>query len=183
MPISSLSSDPLITSLLTSTGDEMIPDTLKEELQERVDAAVHPREAAVAVMKEMQQHYGWLTDEALKEAAELLGLSTLQLEELATFYEMIYRKPVGKRVIHVCDSISCWALGGESLLHHLAEYLSIAVGETTQDGMFTLLPCCCLGNCGESPTMMVGEAVYGRLTLEKCKEILEQERHGAEENG
>ncbi len=140
----------------------MIPDTLKEELQKRIDAAVQPREAAIAVMKEMQRHYGWLSDEALKEAADLLGLSTLQLEELATFYEMIYRRPVGKRIIHVCDSISCWALGGESLLHLLADHLHIAVGETTADGMFTLLPCCCLGNCGESPTMMVGETIYGQ---------------------
>ena len=84
---------------------------------------------------------------------------------------MIYRRPVGKRVIHVCDSISCWAMGGESLLQHLAHHLGIAVGETTGDGMFTLLPCCCLGNCGESPTMMVGDNIYGKLTLEKALEI------------
>ena len=95
----------------------MIPDQLKKELEQRVATAVTPREAAVAVMKELQAHYGWLTDEAVSEAAELLGLSTaLQVEELATFYEMIYRRPVGKRVVHVCDSISCWAMGGESLL-------------------------------------------------------------------
>ncbi len=77
-------------------------------------------------MKELQRHYGWLTDEAVGEAAELLGLSPLQVEELATFYEMIYRRPVGKQVIHVCDSISCWAMGGESLLQQLAGHLGIA---------------------------------------------------------
>ena len=88
---------------------------------------------------------------------------------------MIYRRPVGKRVIHVCDSISCWAMGGESLLQQLAAHLGIAVGETTGDGMFTLLPCCCLGNCGESPTMMIGDNIYGRLTLEKAVEILQRE--------
>ncbi len=153
----------------------MIPDKLREELEKRVAAAVHPREAAVALMKEMQRYYGWLSDEALAEAAEILGLTPLQLEELATFYEMIYRRPVGKRVIHVCDSISCWAMGGESLLQHLAHHLGIAVGETTADDKFTLLPCCCLGNCGESPTMMVGDNIYGNLTLEKTVEILQQE--------
>ena len=88
---------------------------------------------------------------------------------------MIYRRPVGKRVIHVCDSISCWAMGGESLLQQLAAHLGIGVGETGSDGMFTLLPCCCLGNCGESPTMMIGDTIYGRLTLEKAVEILQQE--------
>ena len=151
--------------------------TLKA-LEQRVAGAVTPREAAVEVMKELQRHYGWLTDEALVEAAGLLGLSPLQVEELATFYEMIYRRPVGKRVVHVCDSISCWAMGGESLLQQLAARLDIGVGETTSDGMFTLLPCCCLGNCGESPTMLVGDNLYGGLNLEKALGILQQEREG-----
>ncbi len=66
-------------------------------------------------------------------------------------------------------------MGGESLLQNLAAYLGIAVGETTGDGRFTLLPCCCLGNCGESPTMMIGEAIYGRLTLEKALDVLQKE--------
>ncbi|MGW8193131.1 MAG: NADH-quinone oxidoreductase subunit NuoE [Desulforhopalus sp.] len=153
----------------------MVPETLKKELEKRVGEAIEPREAALAVMKKLQRHYGWLSDEALEEGAEILGLTTLQLEELATFYEMIFRRPVGRRVIHLCDSISCWAVGGESLLHHLAGHLDIAVGETTADGMFTLLPCCCLGNCGESPSMMIGETVYGNLTLEKIMAILHQE--------
>ena len=154
----------------------MVPEELKITLEQRVAAAVTPREAAVEVMKELQRHYGWLTDEALVEAAGLLGLSPLQVEELATFYEMIYRRPVGKRVVHVCDSISCWAMGGETLLQQLAARLGIEVGETTSDGMFTLLPCCCLGNCGESPTMLVGDNLYGGLTLEKALDILQQER-------
>ena len=154
----------------------MIPEELKNALEQRVTAAIEPREAAVEVMKELQRHYGWLSDEALHEAAELLGLSPMQVEELATFYEMIYRRPVGKRVIHVCDSISCWAMGGESLLQQLGARLGIGVGETTGDGMFTLLPCCCLGNCGESPTMLVGDNLYGGLTLEKALDILQEER-------
>jgi NADH-quinone oxidoreductase subunit E len=159
----------------------MIPDQLKRALEHHIAAAVTQREAAVTVMKEIQHHYGWLTDEALREAAQLLGLTPLQVEELATFYEMIYRRPVGKRVIHVCDSISCWAMEGESLLQQLAAHLGIAVGETTGDGMFTLLPCACLGNCGESPTMMIGDNIYGRLTLEKALEILQREMQTATE--
>ncbi|AAR36833.1 NADH-quinone oxidoreductase subunit NuoE [Geobacter sulfurreducens] len=154
----------------------MISELLKKELQARVAHAVTSREAAVDVMKALQRHYGWLTDEAVGEAAELLGLTPLQVEELATFYEMIYRRPVGKRVIHVCDSISCWALGGESLMAHLAAALNIEPGGTTADGLFTLLPCCCLGNCGEAPTLMVGDTLHGRVTLERAGEILATER-------
>jgi len=154
----------------------MIPDSLKQELKARVAHAVTNREAAVDVMKELQRHYGWLTDEAVIEAAELLGLTSLQVEELATFYEMIYRRPVGTRVIHVCDSISCWAMGGESLMAHLAAQLGIEPGGTTADGLFTLLPCCCLGNCGEAPTLMIGDTLHGRVTPERSGEILAAER-------
>ena len=154
----------------------MIPETLKLDLQSRIAAAVTPREAAVDVLKALQAHYGWLTDEAVEEGAALLGLTPLQVDELATFYEMLYRRPVGKRVLHVCDSISCWAMGGESLLEHLASTLGIRPGETTADGAFTLLPCCCLGNCGEAPAMMIGDTLHGRLTPEKAGEILARER-------
>ncbi|GAM10312.1 NADH-quinone oxidoreductase subunit E [Geobacter sp. OR-1] len=154
----------------------MIPESLKTELTDRIASAVTPREAAVDVLKMLQAHYGWVTDEAVAEAGELLGLSTLQVDELATFYEMLYRRPVGKRVIHVCDSISCWAMGGETLMAHLARHLGVQPGETTMDGMFTLLPCCCLGNCGEAPTLMIGDTLYGLVTPELAEQIMAKER-------
>ena len=154
----------------------MIPEELKNELEARVASAITPREAAVDVMKELQRHFGWLTDEAVVAAAGVLGLSPLQVEELATFYEMIYRRPVGKRVIHVCDSISCWAVGFETLITHLGKQLGVEPGGTTADGMFTLLPCACLGMCGDGPAMMVGETLYGKVTPENADEILELER-------
>jgi len=160
----------------------MIPETLKTELQSRIAHAITPREAAVDVMKRLQAHYGWLSDEAMGEAAELLGLSLLQVEELATFYEMIYRRPVGKLVVHVCDSISCWAMGGEPLMAHLASHLGTEPGGTSADGIFTLLPCCCLGNCGEAPTMMVGDRLYGRLDPDRAGAILQRERDMARES-
>ena len=149
---------------------------LKTELQARIAAAVTNREAAVDVLKALQSHYGWLTDEAVEEAAALLGLTPLQVDELATFYEMLYRRPVGKRVIHVCDSISCWAMEGETLMAHLSGMLGIRPGETTADGLFTLLPCCCLGNCGEAPTLMIGDTLHGRLTPAGAEQLLAAER-------
>lgn len=161
----------------------MIPESLKNELLAKVASAVTPREAAVDVMKELQKYYGWLTDEAVDEAAEIIGLSPLQVEELATFYEMIYRRPVGKRVIHVCDSISCWSVGCDEILGHLRMRLGVEPGGTTEDGVYTLIPCACLGNCGEGPTMMVGDALYGRLTPERVDEILEKEKKKAQEEG
>lgn len=154
----------------------MIPEQLRQELERRVAQAVTPREAAVDVMKELQRHHGWLSDEALEEAAELTGLSALQVEELATFYELIYRRPVGRAVIHVCDSVSCWTMGGETLLRRLEQLLGIEAGATTADGAFTLLPCSCLGNCGDAPAIMIGERQYGRVTPESATEILKNIR-------
>jgi NADH-quinone oxidoreductase subunit E len=155
----------------------MIPDTLRNELKQRVASAVTNREAAVDVMKELQRHYGWLTDEAVLEAAEILDLSPLQVEELATFYEMIYRRPVGRLVIHVCDSISCWSMGGETLMNHFEQQLGIGTGCTTPDGMFTLLPCCCLGNCGNAPAVMVGERQFGPVQPDTVAALLAELRH------
>lgn len=134
-------------------------------------------------MKELQRHYGWLTDEALEEASRLLGLSPLQIEELATFYEMIYRRPVGRHVVHVCDSISCWTMGGETLLEALADILEIKPGSTSTDGGITLLPCSCLGNCGEAPCMMIGEKQYGNMTPEEGVKIVTELRKGSPDSG
>ena len=158
----------------------MIPEKLKKELEARVASAVTNREAAVDVMKELQEYYGWLTDEGVVEAAEILGLSPLQVEELATFYEMIFRRPVGKKVIKVCESISCWTMGNEELMAHIAQRLEVEPGGTTADGKFTLLPCSCLGNCGCSPAMLVGENMYEKLTPENADEILVKERQSIE---
>ena len=157
----------------------MIPQELKTSLETRVAEAITPREAAVDVMKELQAHYGWLTDEAVVEAAALLGLSPLQVEELATFYEMIYRRPVGRKVIHVCDSISCWCADCPGIITHLKERLGVGLGGTSTDGMFTLIPCCCMGMCGDGPAMSVDGIPYGRLTPELVDEILELERQKA----
>ena len=154
----------------------MIPAQLRQELEERVTRAVTPREAAVDVMKELQRHYGWLTDEAVAEAASLLGLTPLQVDELATFYEMIYRRPVGRIVVHVCDSISCWAMGGETLLGRLEQLLGIPAGATTADNAVTLLPCCCLGNCGNGPAMMIGDRLFGPVSPEQAADVIAAHR-------
>jgi len=86
----------------------MIPEPLLKKLQKQIAGSEHPRELAVDVMYALQHHYGYLSDEAVVEGAGLLGMTPLELEELATFYDFIYREPVGKYVIHVCDSAVCW---------------------------------------------------------------------------
>ena len=154
----------------------MIPEELKESLQKHIASVDHPRELVVDVMFALQDHYGYLSDEAVEEVAELLDMSSLEVEQLATFYSFIYREPVGKYVIHVCDSVICWMEGHESLLDHLSGKLQINLGETTPDGMFSLLPVCCIGYCDRAPAIMINRKVYGPLTFEKLDAILERLR-------
>ena len=150
----------------------MLPTELLESLKEKIGEADYPRELAVDTMLTMQRHYGYLSDEALEEAAQLLSMTPLELEELATFYDFIYREPVGKYVLHVCDGVVCWMNGYQSITDYLCNKLKIRPGETTKDGFFTLLPTACIGYCDLSPAMLVNGRPYGPLTPEKIDEIL-----------
>jgi NADH-quinone oxidoreductase subunit E len=151
----------------------MLPDELRETLQKHIAKGEHPRESAVDVMFTLQNHYGYLSDEVLEEGAQLLGMTPLELEELATFYDFIYREPVGKYVIHLCDGVVCWMNGYQSIVDYLCKKLGVEVGETTADGLFTILPTACIGYCDLSPAMLINGRPYGPLTPEKIDKILQ----------
>ena len=155
----------------------MMSEALKASLTARVESVEHPKELVVDVMMALQAEYGWLSDEAVEEAAELLGITPMEVEELATFYTFIYREPVGKYVIHVCDSVVCWMNGFETIKDYLSKKLGIGDGETTPDGLFTLLPVCCVGYCDRSPAILINKKVYGPLTAEKIDEIIGELRN------
>jgi NADH-quinone oxidoreductase subunit E len=150
----------------------MIPDDLKEILKKQIASVSHPRELLMDVIFALQDRLGYLSDELLVETASLLGLTPLEVEEVATFYEFIYRQPVGKYVIHVCDGVVCWMQDHLSVLDYLRKKLNIDPGQTTPDSRFTLLPTCCIGYCDRSPAMMINRKVYGKLTPERIDEIL-----------
>jgi NADH-quinone oxidoreductase subunit E len=154
----------------------MITKDRIKELREQVARLEHPEEAVVEVMHEVQKAYGYLTDEGVELVADIVGVPPSHVDGLATFYNLIYRRPVGRKVIHVCDSISCWVVGMEDLMGYLKKKLGVELGGTTKDGAFTLLPICCLGACHEAPAMLLGDKIYGNLTPEKIDEILEKER-------
>ncbi|MFO7983243.1 MAG: NADH-quinone oxidoreductase subunit NuoE [Desulfuromonadales bacterium] len=156
--------------------NKLLPQDQIAALKGKAAEMPHPREMVIDVLRAVQDVNGWVPDEGVELVGEILGLSALQVEEVATFYDKIYRRPVGLKVIHVCDSICCWSREGSGIMDHLQEALGIAPGETTQDGVFTLLPTCCLGACGEAPAMMVGLKIYGNLTPERIDSILEEER-------
>jgi NADH-quinone oxidoreductase subunit E len=154
----------------------MLPKAVKEKLQKQIEESEQPREQAINVMYSVQRHYGFLSDEAVREAADLLGMTPLEIDELATFYDFIYREPLGKYVIHVCDSSICWMYGYESVMEYLSGKLGIRAGETTADGLFTLLPVCCVGFCDHAPVMLINGKPYGHLTPESIDHVLETYR-------
>lgn len=154
----------------------MLPDAVREKIKERIAAVEHPRELVIDVIDELQSHYGYFSDAAVAQASELLGMSPLELEELATFYTFIYREPVGRYVIHVCDSLICWMEGEQNLLSHLLQELGIQMGETTGDGLFTVLPVCCIGYCDRAPAILVNRKVYGPLTIEGLDRLIAEFR-------
>src|SRR6266568_5746031 len=118
-----------------------------EERQEiEAELARYPAKQSVCIdaMQIIQRHRGWVSDESLKDLAEFLGMSVEDLDGVATFYNLIFRKPVGRHVVTVCDSVSCWIMGYENIRQQLTKNMGIEFGQTTSDGRFTLLPIVCL---------------------------------------
>jgi NADH-quinone oxidoreductase subunit E len=146
--------------------------------QERAEIEAHShhypnaRALCVEALKIVQRHRGWVSDESIADVAEALQMTPVELDGVATFYNMIFRKPVGRHVILLCDSVSCWIMGCEHLHQHLHARLGIGLGETTADGRFTLLPNVCLGACDHAPAMMIDNAHYQDLDPARVDEIL-----------
>ncbi len=150
----------------------MLSDREKKEISDEMKLYPYPAAACIDALKIVQHNRGWVSDEAIGDIAEELGLSKDEVDGIATFYTRIYRKPVGRNVILVCEGISCMVMGYEPFYAYISEKLGISFGETTQDGRFTLLPVSCLGDCDHAPVMMINDDHYNNLTAEKIGEIL-----------
>lgn len=144
------------------------------EIEKEITHLNDRKSAAIDALKIVQKHRRWVSDESLQEVANLLGMSYAELDSVATFYNLIFRKPVGEKVILFCDSVSCWIMGGDKVREKLKDKLQIGLGETTADGKYTLLPMTCLGDCDHAPAMIVGEDLHHDLTNESIDEIFDE---------
>jgi len=160
-------------AILTHPLADLLPEKTRAGLERKIQATAHPRELAVDVMLAIQSENGFLSDDGVKLAAQMLEMTPVEIEELATFYNYIYREPVGEHVIHVCDSLMCRLDGCPGIKEYLCSKLDIEPGQTTDDGLITLLPACCLGYCDHSPAMLLDGKVYGDLTFEKLDQIID----------
>ncbi len=152
--------------------------TEEEILEIQHEIAHYPNKKAVSIdaLKIVQNRRGWISDEVLREIAGLLDMSSEELDSVATFYNLIFRRPVGRHVVFVCDSISCWICGGEAARKKLEDKLGAQLGETSADGMFTLLPICCLGACDKAPTALVDGDLHERIDDSGVDAILQRYR-------
>ncbi|OYV39211.1 MAG: NADH-quinone oxidoreductase subunit E [Rhodospirillales bacterium 20-64-7] len=162
-----------------STAEQSSPDAplaaaLRQEIAEVAQHAEHKRAASTDALKLVQKRFGYISDNHLAEVAAILGMTPAELDAVATFYNLIFRRPVGRHVILLCDSVACWVMGEAAARAQLRDRLGIKPGETTADGRFTLLPIVCLGHCDHAPAMMVDEDQYGDLNAARLDEILER---------
>ncbi|WP_210486455.1 NADH-quinone oxidoreductase subunit NuoE [Rufibacter aurantiacus] len=146
------------------------------QIEHEISLVPQKKAACIEALKVVQQHRGWVSDESLKDTASMLGMSAEELDSVATFYNLIFRQPVGRHVILLCDSISCWVMGYEQIRDHLMQKLQIKYGETTPDGRFTLLPNVCLGTCDRAPALMIDDHLYQNVTIEELDAILHHHR-------
>ncbi len=170
-----------MSNIIASTAPkarQLTPEEIHDIEHEKTH---YPYAQAVGLeaLKIVQKYQGWVSDDSLLAVAEYLDIPPDELEGVATFFNLIYRRPVGKNVILLCDSVACWMLGCDDLKDHITKTLGIDYGETTKDNLFTLIPVPCLGDCDKAPSMMVGRETYRNLTPEKIDQIIADHRSKA----
>ena len=150
----------------------MLSPQEKTEIDKEIAKVPVRRSAGLKGLMVVQRHRGYINDEALKDVADYIPMSVTELDGIATFYNLIYRKPVGRHVIRICDSVSCFIMGYEGIRQKISEELQIEYGQTTADKCFTLLSAQCLGCCDKAPAMMINDELFTNLDGEKVVEII-----------
>ncbi|HEX4025726.1 MAG TPA: NADH-quinone oxidoreductase subunit NuoE [Steroidobacteraceae bacterium] len=158
-----------------STAEDRAP--LAPQLTQAVDELVRRyedrRAACIEALKLVQRHYRWVSDAHLHALARLLDMSAGELDAVATYYNLVYRRPVGRHVILLCDSVSCWLLGHEALCERLERRLGVRPGQTSADDRFTLLPIVCLGHCDHAPALMIDDDLHGDVAPADLDRLLD----------
>ena len=133
----------------------------------------HARAASLDALKIVQKRNGWVDDAQVNAIANILDIPVTDIDGVATFFNRIYRQPVGRHVILICDSVACYLTGYEALSAAFRAELGIEYGQTTADGRFTILPICCLGNCDKGPAVLIDEDTYGPVQPNEVAQLLE----------
>jgi NADH-quinone oxidoreductase subunit E len=154
----------------------MVSESLRQKFDELTSKYPVKRSALIPMLLTAQEEIGYLTSESIQFISEYLNIPAIEVYEVITFYSMLRTKPVGKNHIQVCTNISCLLLGGEQIFEHISERLGIKEGETSPDGVFSLIQVECLGACCNAPAMQVNYKYHEDLNIEKVDSILEDIR-------
>jgi NADH-quinone oxidoreductase subunit E len=152
----------------------MLSATERTAIDHEVSLLPYKKAAVIEALKIVQKERGWISDDNIEAIAAHLEMSPAEVDSVATFYNLIFRKPVGRHIILLCDSISCYVMGYQDLYKALQRQLEISFGETTLDNRFTLLPNACLGCCDGAPSLMIDEKLYRNVKTEELATILSQ---------
>jgi NADH-quinone oxidoreductase subunit E len=161
-----------MSNIATDNPKDFLTEQEIAEIESEISHLPNRPSAAIDALKIVQVYRGWISDESLNAIANLLGMSAEELDGIATFYNLIYRQPVGEKVILYCDSVSCWLMDGDKVCKKIKQKLNVDYGETTADNKYTLLPVTCLGDCDHAPAMMVGDELHHDLTIDNIEEHL-----------
>ena len=151
----------------------MLNEAARKKISELVGRFPKGRSAILPAMHVVLEEVGFYNGDVLKQLAELLDLSEMEVAETLSFYTYFPKEGVGKYHIQVCTNVSCMLCGAEQLAEYLEEKLGIKVGHTTPDGLFTLTEVECLGSCGTAPVVQINQKYYENLTRAKVDQILE----------
>ncbi|MBP6382214.1 MAG: NADH-quinone oxidoreductase subunit NuoE [Pseudomonadales bacterium] len=160
--------------IASSAPDFRLSEAELAEIHHEMGHYEDPRAASIEALKAVQKHRGWVPDAAIDAIAAVIGIPASDVEGVATFYNMIFRRPVGRHVIKVCDSISCFLTGYDALKDALMAHTGLGYGETSADSRYTLLPVCCLGNCDKGPTLMIDDDTHGPVAPADVPALLER---------
>ena len=141
----------------------MLSDEERREIEAELTRYPTRQAAAIDAMMILQRHRGWVSDDALRDLAPLMLMTVDELDGVASFYNMIFRRAVGKHVILVCNSVTCWMLGAGRRRAAVAAAAGAADGGTSADQRFTLLPIVCLGACDHAPVLMIDGDLHGNV--------------------
>jgi NADH-quinone oxidoreductase subunit E len=157
---------------------------LREKHGQEIDSILaryaQKRSAVLPILYIAQDEYGHLTDEAIREVAEIVQVPPTDVFEVVGFYTLFYSRPVGKWVLQVCDDVPCCFLGAEEIVADLENKLGVKADETTADGMFTLQRVKCLADCDYAPVVQANLEYYRNMTPEKVDAMLTELRQRAD---
>ena len=154
----------------------LLTDESVQTIRSLAERYPDPRSALLPALHIAQNQLGWVSGEAMEEVGNALGIEPDQVQEVATFYSMYYTKPVGTYVLEVCKTAPCSFMGADEIIEYISQKLGITPGETTPDGMFTLLKVECLAACHRAPMMQVNHRYYQDLTPSKVDDLIEAAR-------